>query len=96
MAKITVNLFGELQEGHRAKGISPVNYYFFITSHETVESLIQHMGLNREKIECVFVNGRVAALTTKLKDGDRIGFVPYGTPGPHRFLLGIYNSERNK
>lgn len=49
------------------------------------------MQLTKEDVEVVFVNGRVQPLSTVLKDQDRVAFVPHGTPGPYRVLLGFKN-----
>ena len=28
--------------------------------------------------------------------GDRVAFVPYGTPGPHRVFLGLYTAGKEE
>ena len=51
------------------------------------------MQLTCEDVEAVFVNGRVKPLSTVLSDQDRVAFVPHGTPGPYRVLLGFKNKH---
>ena len=47
------------------------------------------LDLPLNEIEAVFLNGKVSDLCTALSPGDRIAFLPYGTPGPYRVFLGI-------
>ena len=58
----------------------------------TVGGLIAQVGLDDTDVEAVFVNGRVMPMDTPLTERDRVAFVPPGTPGPHRCLLGIARS----
>jgi molybdopterin converting factor small subunit len=51
------------------------------------------MQLTRKDVEVVFVNGRVQPIDTVLRDQDRVAFVPHGTPGPYRVLLGFKNKD---
>ena len=48
------------------------------------------LGLPPEKIEGVFVNHVMLGIGVHVSPGDRVAFVPYGTPGPHRVFLGLY------
>lgn len=56
--------------------------------------LAEALGLPMEKIEAVFINGLIQSLDVKILPGDRVAFVPPGTPGPYRVLLGIYKKKR--
>ena len=48
------------------------------------------LELPLDKIEAVFINGSAYTLEAGwVKPGDRVTFLSPGTPGPHRFLLGI-------
>ncbi|MGQ9497983.1 MAG: MoaD/ThiS family protein [Desulfotomaculales bacterium] len=52
--------------------------------------LAAQLDLPPDGIEAVFVNGRAYPLSeARVRPGDRVGFVPPGTPGPYRLLLGI-------
>lgn len=55
--------------------------------------LAKKLDIPVEKIEIVFVNGKVQALNYPVKPGDRVAFVPPGTPGPYRVLLGFMNKN---
>lgn len=57
--------------------------------------LIRQVQLEPDDVEVVFINGKVAPLDTILQDNDRVAFVPPGTPGPYRVLLGFKNKNHN-
>ena len=42
-----------------------------------------------KEIEAVFVNGSVKNIYDSVFPGDRVAFIPYGTPGPYRVFLGM-------
>ena len=46
-----------------------------------------------DEIEAVFINGKVSDRESILSPGDRIGFFPYGTPGPYRVFLGMVEKK---
>ena len=52
-------------------------------------AIAQELELPIDIIEAVFCNNTVYSLDHRVMPGDRIAFVPHGTPGPHRFCLGI-------
>ncbi len=58
--------------------------------------VVQDLKLPLEKVEAVFCNRLVRDLDHVLRPGDRVVFVPRGTPGPHRFTLGIYSAGRRE
>ncbi|MFX4261089.1 MoaD/ThiS family protein [Pelotomaculum propionicicum] len=49
-----------------------------------------------EKIEIIFVNGKASPFGAHclIKPGDRVAYVPPGTPGPYRVLLGFKNEDK--
>ncbi|MDI6712842.1 MAG: hypothetical protein QMD96_06330 [Anaerosomatales bacterium] len=53
------------------------------------------MGLPLELIEGVFVDGRVHGPDHLIVPGQRVAFVPKGTPGPHRVFLGLYDAGKS-
>ena len=60
-----------------------------IKEGQSAMELIDQVGLLATDVEVVFINGKVRSLETKLNDSDRVAFVPHGTPGPYRVLLGF-------
>ncbi|WP_238492549.1 MoaD/ThiS family protein [Desulfotruncus alcoholivorax] len=53
--------------------------------------LAEKLELPRDKIEGVFINGHAGPLDRTVCPGDRVAFVPPGTPGPYRVILGLVN-----
>ncbi|MBO8129250.1 MAG: MoaD/ThiS family protein [Peptococcaceae bacterium] len=52
--------------------------------------LARQMQIPLDRIEAVFVNGVARPLNeARIRPGDRVAFIPPGTPGPYRVLLGI-------
>ncbi|MCL5058934.1 MAG: MoaD/ThiS family protein [Actinobacteria bacterium] len=51
--------------------------------------LARSLDIPGELIEAVFINGVAGGLDGLVRPGDRVAFVPPGTPGPYRVILGI-------
>ena len=51
------------------------------------------LGLPLDKVEAVFINGLIRQLDAKIYPGDRVAFVPSGTPGPYRVILGMVKGK---
>lgn len=60
-----------------------------IAEGTSAAGLLEQLGLERDAVEAVFINGRAAGFDDPLRDGDRVALLPPGTPGPHRVLLRI-------
>jgi len=54
--------------------------------------LAEQLTLPAELIEGMFVNHTLYGLGHTVMPGDRVALVPYGTPGPHRVYLGLYEA----
>ncbi len=93
MPFITFNAFSFLQKKFKEKNLPFADARVSISSGTTARDLIFQMQLTEEEVEAVFVNGRVHPLETVLKEQDRVAFVPHGTPGPYRVLLGFKNKQ---
>ncbi len=93
MPTITFNAFSFLQKKLQQKNLPYANASLSLPDGTTAEMLLYQMQLTREDVEVVFVNGRVQPFSTVLKDQDRVAFVPQGTPGPYRVLLGFKNRQ---
>ena len=95
MPTITFNAFSFLQKPLKEKKIPHKEARMEIAEDATPHTLMDGMGLERSAVEAVFINGRVAPFDTTLNDGDRVAFVPHGTPGPYRVFLGFKNQKKN-
>jgi molybdopterin converting factor small subunit len=91
---VTVRMFGALHTLRREQGLPTTVTVDVPAQGTTGRSLAVELGLPPEMIEGVFVNRTVFALDHPVNAGDRVAFVPYGTPGPHRVYLGLYRAGR--
>ena len=89
MMTITFNAFSFLRPKLESKGIAYSNPELAIPEGISVRELVTHLGLEQEDVEAAFVNGKIGPKDTVLQNGDRVGLVPPGTPGPYRVLLGM-------
>ena len=91
---VTVRMFGLLRLFCQENGLQSTLEVEVPTGGITGEELATRLGLPCEKIEGVFVNRTVYGIDHPVMPGDRVAFVPYGTPGPHRVFLGLYQAGR--
>ncbi len=91
--EIIFNAFSFLQPKLRKANRPYTHVTLTIPEIFSAMDLIHFMDLDPSDVEVVFVNGRVVQKDTLLKDSDRVAFVPYGTPGPYRVLLGFKNKQ---
>lgn len=90
MATVEVRAFGKLQKLFEKKGWSnPI--FHDLKGNITAAELRSELGIPEEDVEVAFINRMVMPLSTMLKDGDRVSFVPGGVPSIHRFNLGFYD-----
>ncbi|RDV82354.1 MoaD/ThiS family protein [Ammonifex thiophilus] len=88
LPQIEVRAFSFLYQLFKERGWSQP-YLFKVPEGCTLAKLLEALGIPAEKVEAVLVNGKVRELDYKLQEGDRVGLVPPGTPGPYRVLLGF-------
>jgi hypothetical protein len=87
---VSVRIFGSLRPLRTDVGLPHSLVVDVPGAGTTARELAISLGLPPEKIEGVFVNHVVHGIGVHIAPGDRIAFVPYGTPGPHRVLLGLH------
>lgn len=94
-APVTIRIFGSLRPV--CEGLGLPNVFEIEVPEPGVSARDIAIGLKipTEMIEGVFVNHTVHGINAIVSPGDRIAFVPYDTPGPHRVFLGIYNAGKN-
>jgi hypothetical protein len=91
---VEVRMFGLLHAMRREAGLPTLATVEVSDTGVTGRELALSLALPLGAIEGVFCNGHVYGLGHVLMPGDRVGFVPHGTPGPHRFLLGLWGAGR--
>lgn len=91
---VTVRIFGSLRPVCEERGLGHV-CEVVVPEGGTARDVAQSMGIPTDLIEGVFINHTMHGLGHAVSPGDRIAFVPYDTPGPHRFFLGIYQAGKD-
>jgi molybdopterin converting factor small subunit len=90
---IEVRAFGRLAEIVTKKNL-PIPFIVDVEEPINGAELARKLEIPRNEIEVIIVNGVVQALSYSIQPGDRVAFVPPGTPGPYRVLLGfIYKNK---
>jgi hypothetical protein len=90
--QVVVRMFGRLHTLRRERGLPTTATVEVPVEGIAADELAVRLDLPVEQIEGVFCNGTVYGLDRVVMPGDRVGFVPHGTPGPHRFYLGLYQA----
>lgn len=91
---IQVRIFGMLGALRTERGLATTIEVDIPTEGITSRELADELELPHDLIEGVFCNHTVYGLDHVIHPGDRVAFVPYGTPGPHRFTLGLYDTGK--
>ena len=94
--KTEIRFFGKLRQLADAQGWS-FPFYFELNQACSALELAEQLGIPTEDIEGVFVNGLGKPLDKGwIRPGDRVGFIPYGIPGPYRVFLGFFKKWEQK
>lgn len=93
MGIVEVRGFGDLRNIFEEKGW-PFPLLVTLEDTTTTGALAKKLDIPVHDIEVAFVNGLAQGLDYTVKPGDRVAFVPPGTPGPYRVFLGFI--QRNK
>jgi hypothetical protein len=89
---VTVRMFGALCRVRRERGLPSEATVEVPAEGITGLDLAVELGLPTESIEGIFCNHTIRSLGFMIHPGDEVAFVPYGTPGPHRYFLGLYEA----
>ncbi|MDO8881297.1 MAG: MoaD/ThiS family protein [Coriobacteriia bacterium] len=92
MATMEIRLFGLLHADRVQRGLPSAVHVEIPEEGIVARDLAHSLELPLDLIEGVFCNGKVCGPSHVLMPGDRVAFVPKGTPGPHRFALGLYSA----
>ncbi len=91
MATLEVLVFGKLFFLFKERGWPTSMTVEMDTSSLTAHELRKKLDIPAKDVEVVFINRLIKPLSTILKPGDRVAFVPPGAPTIHRFNLGFYD-----
>ena len=92
--RTSIRMFGLLHSLMQQRGLPSVVEVDLPTEGRVAREIAAELELPVEEIEGVFCNHVVCSLDHVIRPGDRVAFVPPGTPGPHRFLLGLYRAGK--
>lgn len=97
----TIRMFGLLHSLRQERKLPSVVEFAVPPEGVPARGVAVELDLPVDEIEGVFINHVVQSLDGLIRPGDRVAFVPPGTPGPHRFMLGLYRagkagSQRNE
>lgn len=90
---VNIRLFGFLRSFMKEKGLPDQFEQSMPSEGRSGLHVAAELGLPAERIEAVFRNGLIQQLDAKIYPGDRVAFVPAGTPGPYRVLLGMVKGK---
>lgn len=91
---VTVRAIAFLDAFCREHGLSSTLSVDVPEAGITALDLAVSIGLPVERIEGVFHNYSVSGLDALVMPGDRVVYVPYGTPGSHPAFLGPFVTRR--
>jgi hypothetical protein len=89
---VSVRMFGELCTLRHARGLEAETTVEVPAEGMSGRELALELDLPVERIEGIFCNHTIRSLDHLVGPGDEVAFVPYGTPGPHRYFLGLYEA----
>ena len=93
---VTVRVFGSLRPLRTERGLPHALTVEVPRAGIAARDLAVSLGLPPELIEGVFVNHVVHGIGVHISPGDRVAYLPFDTPGPHRVFLGIYAAGKEK
>ena len=86
---VEVRCFGSLKKYADEKGWE-FPYRYQLEDECSASELAVSLGVPAEEIEGVFIDGMALPMAAaRVKPGARVGFIPYGIPGPYRIMLGF-------
>lgn len=92
---VTVRVFGSLQPFRKERGLPCACEVDVPPEGLAARDVAALLEIPAEKIEGVFVNHTVHGIGVWVNPGDRVAFVPFDTPGPHRVFLGLYDAGKD-
>ena len=84
-----IRMFGFLYTYRKKQGLPSSVELHLPPEGKTALAIAKELELPIDIIEAVFCNNTIYCLDHRIMPGDKVAFVPHGTPGPHRYCLGI-------
>ena len=86
--KVEIRGFSFIKEIFDRRGL-PFPFYLELFAPCPASDLAARLEIPAGMVEAVFINGLARGLEDTVRPGDRVAFVPPGTPGPYRVILGM-------
>lgn len=93
-ASVTVRTIAFLDTFQKERGRPSTLRVVVPPGGTTAHDLATSLELPIERIEGVFLNKTVAGLDALVRPGDRVAFVPFGTPASHPAFFGPFITRR--
>ncbi|MDY0087329.1 MAG: MoaD/ThiS family protein [Coriobacteriia bacterium] len=93
-ASVTVRTIAFLDTFQKERGRANTLHVDVPQEGTTAHALADSLELPVDLIEGVFLNRMVAGLDARVYPGDRVAFVPYGTPASHPAFYGPFVTRR--
>jgi hypothetical protein len=90
---VTVRMIAFLDTYRKERGLPTTVYYELGSDSCTADELARALELPVDRIEGVFLNYRGAGLDALVRPGDRVAFVPRGTPASHPAFFGSFRTR---
>lgn len=94
--QVEVRIFGDLRKHMDRQKLPYILKKDMPEGVLTPNDIAGELDIPINEIEAIFINGKVTESESILSPGDRIGFFPYGTPGPYRVFLGIVKNKKKQ
>ena len=89
-ASVTVRSIAFLDTFCKEHGIPSTQSVMVADEGVTARALAESIGLPTDRIEGIFHNYSKSGLDVVVMPGDRVAFVPYGTPASHPAFFGAF------
>jgi len=86
---ISIHIFGFLRKYMDEQGLPYALEKEIDPKGKAACDIALELGIPPKEVEGVFVNGIIENIYDPVFPGDRVAFLPYGTPGPYRVFLGM-------
>jgi len=87
---VTVHMIAMLDGYRRDRGLPTTLSLELPAVPCTAEDIARRLDLPLDRIEGIFLNHRSAGLDAVVRPGDRVAFVPLGTPASHPAFFGAF------
>ena len=87
-APVTVRMLASLHGYRREQGLAATVDADVQSEGTSAADLARALGLPLHAIEGLFLNGKLVGLGATVRPGDRVAFVPPGTPATHPAFFG--------